>query len=147
MAGMKATVLVLLSALAPTTIKPQTSPAPNSTNASSLQASITASPLTDGSYGIEFRLKNETQKEVACEPETWQLIIDGKVYANSGMLFSNGPAPPGGYATLKPEGEFVFGKGLLLSEFFPEDRDYKVSWLGAGFESNTVIVHGLVRAH
>ena len=70
------------------------------------------------------------------------LVIDGKEVADSGMMFANGPRPVGGFGNVPSGTTFEFGYGLPLNEYFPENRDYKVYWKGAAFQSNTVTVHG-----
>jgi hypothetical protein len=154
---MRAVLAGLLFVLAATGTGRQALPASQSKDGSRLQVSLTASVdiyAESPSELITFRLKNGTQIDVECRPETWALMIDGKAYAGSGMLFGNGPGTPGGpcqaglqsseerRALLKPGAVFEKTYLLALVNFFPENRDYKVAWRAAGFESNTAIVHG-----
>jgi len=148
----------LLVVLAATGTGRQALPASQAMGASKLQASLTASVdiyAESPSELVTFRLKNGTQIDVECRPETWALMIDGKAYAGSGILFGNGPGTSGGpcqaglqggeerRALLKPGAVFEKTWLLDLIHCFPENRDYKVAWRAAGFESNTVTVHGL----
>jgi len=91
-----------------------------------------------------FHLTNGSNHSIDSAPGTWTLVIDGKDVADSGMIFGNGPAPIGGFGTLKPGAAYEFEKGLPLVQYFPENRDYKVLWRGSQFRSNRVTVHGIV---
>jgi hypothetical protein len=59
---------------------------------------------------------------------------------DSDWIFGNGPGPVGGYGILQPGESYVFGKGLSLSKYFPDEREYKVYWKGKSFQSSTITV-------
>jgi hypothetical protein len=69
-----------------------------------------------------------------------QIVIDGKEVEESDFIFGNGPQPPGGYGILQPGESYEFGKGLEVGKYFPDAREYKVSWRGYGFQSSTIAV-------
>ena len=110
-----------------------------------LQATITSEidryvdpPL----ISIGFHLQNTVEAEIDCKPDTWELVINGSPYAYSNMLFGNGLGPVGGFGELEAGGSFDFGKGLDYARFFPEDKDYRVLWRAADFQSNTLTIRG-----
>jgi len=91
---------------------------------------------------LTFYLSNNSDQTLDSSPESWVLVIDDKNVPDSGMMFSSGGGPPGGYKTVLPGHTFIFGKGLPRLEYFPEARNYRVYWKSASFRSNTVIVNG-----
>ena len=89
---------------------------------------------------LMFILLNDSEAPVNAVEGGWKIIIDGKELKDSDFIFGNGPQPLGGYGTLKPGESYEFGKGLELSRYFPEEREYKVSWRGKKFQSSTITV-------
>jgi uncharacterized protein affecting Mg2+/Co2+ transport len=89
---------------------------------------------------ITFVLLNDSDAPINTVARSWQIVIDGKQLTNSDSIFGNGLQPVGGWGVLKPGESFQFGKGLALSNYFPDEREYKVSWKGKGFQSSTIIV-------
>lgn len=108
-----------------------------------LHAGITAE-LTQGysdpSVMIGFVLLNDSESIQNTAPESWQIVIDGKVLKDSGWILGNGPEPVGGYGKLGVGAKYDFGKALPIAQYFPEKREYKVSWKGKYFQSPTVTV-------
>jgi hypothetical protein len=110
-----------------------------------LQATLKAERGYYGDFRLElisFHLMNHSNESLNTAESSWELIIDGKPATNSGGQLWMGPRPAEGYGTLAPGRDFRFGKALAVREYFPEPRDYAVSWKAAGFRSNTVIVRG-----
>jgi len=89
---------------------------------------------------LTFILLNDSETPVNAVEGGWEIIIDGKELEDSDFIFGNGPMPVGGYGILKPGESYEFGKGLELSKYFPEEREYRVSWKGKGFQSSTITV-------
>ena len=89
---------------------------------------------------LTFILLNDSDAPINAVEGGWQIVIDGKELKDSDSIFGNGPGPVGGYGTLKPGESYEFGKGLELSRYFPEEREYKVSWKGKAFRSSTITV-------
>ena len=89
---------------------------------------------------LTFILLNDSDAPINTVEESWQIVIDGKELKDSGLIFGNGLRPVGGWGVLKPGESFQFGKGLALSNYFPDEREYKVSWKGKGFQSSTIVV-------
>jgi hypothetical protein len=107
-----------------------------------LHADITAQ-LTRGysapSVQVAFLLLNDSDTTLNPEPESWRLVIDDKPLEDSGILFGNGPAPTGGYGSLGSGRTFQFGKALPILQYFPEQREYRLSWRGKHFQSPTIV--------
>ena len=89
---------------------------------------------------LTFILLNDSEAPINAVEGAWKIVIDGKELKDSDIIFGNGPGPVGGYGILKPGESYEFGKGLELSRYFPEEREYKVSWKGKGFQSSTITV-------
>ena len=89
---------------------------------------------------LTFILLNDSDAPINAVEGGWQIVIDGKELKDSDSIFGNGTGPVGGYGTLKPGESYEFGKGLELSRYFPEEREYKVSWKGKAFRSSTITV-------
>jgi len=89
---------------------------------------------------LTFVLLNDSDAPINTVEESWQIVIDEKELKDSGLIFGNGPRPVGGWGVLKPGESFQFGKGLGPSNYFPKERDYKVSWKGKRFQSSTIVV-------
>jgi hypothetical protein len=89
---------------------------------------------------LTFILLNDGDTPVNSIEGGWQIVIDGKELSDSDFIFGNGVTPVGGWGTLKPGESYEFGKGLELSRYFPEEREYRVSWKGKGFQSSTITV-------
>jgi len=89
---------------------------------------------------LTFILLNDSDAPVNAVEGGWQIVIDGKELKDSDFIFGNGPGPIGGYGILKPGESYELGKGLELSRYFPEEREYKVSWKGKRFQSSTITV-------
>jgi hypothetical protein len=91
---------------------------------------------------LEFQLMNDSDQTKDSSTESWTLVIDDQDAIDPGGQLWMGPAPGGGYGTVKSGQTFSFGKGLPSKDYFPEARDYKVYWKAAQFRSNTVVVRG-----
>jgi hypothetical protein len=89
---------------------------------------------------LTFILLNDSDVPINAVEGGWQIVIDGKELKDSDFIFGNGPGPVGGYGVLKPGESYELGKGLDLSRYFPEERTYKVSWKGKGFQSSTITI-------
>jgi hypothetical protein len=115
-------------------------------NCTGLHAGITAQ-LTQATQGysepsvmVTFHLLNDSETAQATAPESWKIVIDGKELSDSGWIFANGPEPVGGYGTLATGSTFDFGTALPIAKYFPETKDYRISWKGRYFQSPTVTV-------
>jgi len=112
-------------------------------NCTGLHAGITAQ-LTEGnsepSVMVGFHLLNDSESAQSTAPGSWTIVIDGKELSDSGWIFGNGPGPVGGYGMLAAGATFDFGKALPIAKYFPEIREYRISWKGAHFQSPTVTV-------
>jgi hypothetical protein len=112
-------------------------------NCTGLHAGITAQ-LTQGysesSVMVAFHLLNDSETAQSTAPESWKIVIDGKELSDSGWIFGNGPGPVEGYGTLAAGATFDFGKALPIAKYFPETREYRISWKGRYFQSPTVTV-------
>jgi hypothetical protein len=108
-----------------------------------LHAGVTAQ-LTQGydetSVMVAFLLLNDSETAQSTAAESWRIVVDGKELEDSGYILGNGPAPIGGYGTLSSGAAFNFGKALPIAKYFPERREYRISWKGRYFESPTVTV-------
>ena len=89
---------------------------------------------------LSFILLNDSEVPINAVEGGWRIVIDGKELKDSDFIFGNGPHPTGGYGTLKPGESYELGKGLELSRYFPEEREYKVSWKGKRFQSSTITI-------
>jgi hypothetical protein len=89
---------------------------------------------------LTFVLLNDSEKPINTVEEGWKIVVDGKDVEESDFIFGNGVTPVGGWGTLNPGESYEFGKGLELSRYFPEEREYRVSWKGKGFRSSTITV-------
>jgi hypothetical protein len=89
---------------------------------------------------LTFILLNDSDAPINAVEGGWQIVIDGREQKDSALIFGNGPEPVGGYGILKPGESYELGKGLELSRYFPEEREYEVSWKGKGFQSSTITV-------
>ena len=108
-----------------------------------LHAGITAE-LTQGysepSVMVAFHLSNDSEAAQSTAPASWKIVIDGKELSDSGWIFGNGPGPAAGYGMLAAGATFDFGKALPVVNYFPEAREYRISWKGRDFQSPTVTV-------
>jgi len=99
------------------------------------------SPFTEPPFVmLSFILLNDSEKPINAAEEGWKIVIDGKELEDSGYIFGNGPGPVGGWGILNPGESYQFGKGLPLTKYFPEEREYRVSWKGKTFRSSTITV-------
>jgi hypothetical protein len=90
---------------------------------------------------VAFLLLNDSESERPTATESWRLVIDGKELEDSGFLFGNGGMPSGvGYGRLASGATFHFGKVLPIARYFPEQREYRISWRGRYFQSPTVTI-------
>lgn len=89
---------------------------------------------------LTFILLNDSERPINAVEGGWKIVIDGKELEDSDFIFGNGPQPGGGWGTLRPGESCEFGKALELSRYFPEEREYRVSWKGKGFQSSTITV-------
>jgi hypothetical protein len=115
-------------------------------NCTGLHAGITAQlmQVTQG-YSeprvmVTFHLLNDSETAQTTAPESWKIVIDGKELSDSGWIFGNGPGPIGGYGTLATGSTFDFGPALPIAKYFPEAKEYRLSWKGKYFQSPTVTV-------
>jgi hypothetical protein len=112
-------------------------------NCTGLHSGITAQ-LTQGysepSVMVAFLLLNDSETVQSTTPESWKIVIDGKELSDSDWIFGNGIEPVGGYGTLAAGATFEFGKALPIAKYFPEMREYRISWKGRYFQSATVTV-------
>jgi hypothetical protein len=98
-------------------------------------------PYTEPSFVmLAFILLNDSDAPINTVEGGWQIVIDGKELKDSDFIFGNGPGPVSGYGILKPGESYELSKGLELSRYFPEEREYTVSWKGKGFQSSTITV-------
>jgi hypothetical protein len=110
-----------------------------------LYAALHAQPGFYGDYSLEtvdFVLINDSDQVLESSPGSWILVIDGKAAPDPGGQLWAGGKPAGGYRTVKPCQTFRFGKGLRVSEYFPEAHDYRVYWKAATFQSDVIVVRG-----
>ena len=89
---------------------------------------------------LDFILLNDSQKPINAVEQGWKIVIDDKELEWSNLIFGNGPGPVGGWGVLAPGESYEFGKGLELSRYFPEEREYRVFWKGKGFRSSTITI-------
>lgn len=89
---------------------------------------------------LTFILLNDGETPINSVEGGWQIVIDGRELKDSDFIFGNGPMPSGGWGILNPGESYEFGKGLELSKYFPEEREYRVSWKGKRFRSSTIAV-------
>lgn len=89
---------------------------------------------------LTFILLNDSERPINAVEGGWKIVIDGKELEDSDFIFGNGPQPGAGWGTLRPGESYEFGKALELSRYFPEEREYRVSWNGKGFQSSTITV-------
>lgn len=109
-----------------------------------LHAGITAQrtqQYTDPSVFVGFVLLNDSNLAKNTAPGSWKIVIDGKELADSDFIFGNGAQPSGGYDSLAPGAKFDFGYALSISRYFPEAREYQISWRGRDFQSPTVVLN------
>jgi hypothetical protein len=77
-------------------------------------------PFTQPSYVmVSFVLLNDDDKPIDASEASWKLTIDGREFDDSGMIFSNGLGPVGGWKTLNPGTTAEFSKGLDADKYFP----------------------------
>ena len=89
---------------------------------------------------LTFILLNDSEHPINAEAKSWRIVIDGKELKDSDFILCCGPRPAGGFGTLKPGEWYEFGVALDLGKYFPEKREYQVSWKGNGFQSSAVVV-------
>jgi hypothetical protein len=89
---------------------------------------------------IAFLLLNDSASDLNTAPESWTIVVDGKDLQDSGFILGNGPMPSKGYGTLDSGANFQFGKALPIAKYFPEPREYKISWRGKYFQSPTATI-------
>jgi len=87
---------------------------------------------------VTFHLLNDSETALSAAPESWKIVIDGKELSDSDWIFGNGPEPVEGYRTLAAGATFDFGKALSIAKYFPEAKEYKISWKGRYFQSPTL---------
>jgi len=87
------------------------------------------------SVQVSFILLNDSETTLDTGWESWILVIDGNELKD---MFHNGLGPLGG--TLAPGANFSFTKALPIAKYFPEQREYKISWKGKYFQSPTATV-------
>ena len=114
-----------------------------------LQASLTVERGWGEDMTLEsvtFCLANRSKAILLSKPETWALVVDGKVAQDpDGMLWKEGGHPPEAYGMVPPGATFRFGKGLSRAQYFPADREYRFFWKAVGFRSNVVVIRGGVK--
>jgi hypothetical protein len=98
-------------------------------------------PYTESPFVmLSFILLNDADTPLDSSARSWKIVIDGKEQTDSGWIFGNGPQPEHGWGTLNPGESYELGKGLQISKYFPEEREYQVYWKGSGFQSSVVTV-------
>jgi hypothetical protein len=114
-------------------------------NCSGLHAGIRAEfvplnpPYTTPAYVMVIRvLLNDGDTPADTAPGSWKVVIDGKQLDD--LNIGNGLGPVGGYGTLNPGDTYQLRADLPVSRYFPEAREYKVSWRGKAFQSPTITV-------
>jgi hypothetical protein len=90
------------------------------------------------SVWVTFLLLNDSEATLNVSAESWKIVIDGEELRDSDYLFGNGVMPEGGYRNLRPGATYSLGKALSLSKYFPEQREYRISWKGKNFQSPTI---------
>jgi hypothetical protein len=90
---------------------------------------------------LSFILLNDSDAPLNAVETGWQIVVDGKELKDSDFIFGNGVVPEGGFGVLQPGESYELGKGFELSRYFPEEKEYKVSWKGKSFQSSTITVH------
>jgi hypothetical protein len=113
------------------------------TDCAGLHAGITAEMARLGgtselSVWVTFLLLNDSEATLNVSAESWKIVIDGEELRDSDYLFGNGVMPEGGYRNLRPGATYSLGKALSLSKYFPEQREYRISWKGKNFQSPTI---------
>jgi len=95
---------------------------------------------SEPSVTIFFLLLNDSASDLPTAEGSWRIVIDGKELEDSNFIFGNGPRPAGGYGKLSSGANFNFTYALPISKYFPESKEYKVSWRGKYFQSPTTTV-------
>ena len=97
-----------------------------------------APPYTQPPFvNLLYTLLNDGESPATSSEASWKLFIDGKEVPD---VWGIGLGPSGGYGTLNPGQSYRLGVALELSKYFPEVRDYKVYWMGNGFQSSTITI-------
>jgi hypothetical protein len=112
-----------------------------STDCVGLHAGITAEMAlgnSEPSVLVSFLLLNDAEATLNVSAESWKIVIDGRELDDSDDLFGNGVMPVGGFRNLRPGTTYSLGKALSLSKYFPEQREYRISWKGKNFQSPTI---------
>lgn len=86
---------------------------------------------------VKFALKNTGKVPVDPAITRSELLIDGKVYKDSALLFGNGPRD-GRFKSLAPGEKIEFS--YPLGHFFPEAGDHVLLWRGVSFKDTRVPV-------
>ncbi len=121
-----------------------------SRNCGGLHAGITAEMAQgyeEPSVIVTFVLLNDTEALLNPAAEPWKILIDGKEVPDSGFILGNGPMPTDGYAKLAPGASFTFSKALSIAKYFPERREYTISWQGKDFRSPTITFLPIYKGH
>ena len=114
-------------------------------NCHGLHAGLTAqfnSYTEEPTIQLNFLLLNDSELPLDSAVGSWRIVIDGKDREDSGMIFGNGVGPSGGYNTLSSGDTYGFAKALSVVRYFPERRNYTVSWKGKAFSSPTLKIRG-----
>jgi hypothetical protein len=85
---------------------------------------------------LEFTLVNDGAEVLDPEIALSQLVVDGAVWPDSGLVLGNGPRDAR-FAALPPGDSLRFTRALGGS--FPEPGVYRVRWQGARFRSAEVV--------
>jgi hypothetical protein len=121
-----------------------------SRNCGGLHAGITAEMAQgyeEPSVIVAFVLLNDTETTLNPAAGPWEIVIDGKTLPDSDYILGNGPMPTGGYVALAPGATFNFSKVLPVAKYFPERREYTVSWKGNDFQSPTITFLPIYKGH
>jgi hypothetical protein len=97
-------------------------------------------PEAEAYVQASLTLLNDSETTLDTAWDSWTLVIDGNELKDSAFRFHNGPVPVGGYGTLAAGANFSFAKNLPIDTYFPERREYKISWKGKYFQSPTATV-------
>jgi hypothetical protein len=92
------------------------------------------------SVEINFALVNDSNVSINVHEGTWKIVVDGKELNNNFHPLFDGKQADGDAAPLAPGEFYHFSAALDVSKYFPETRQYHISWKGDQFQSSTVLV-------
>ena len=86
---------------------------------------------------IEFTLINDGDKPIDPKIAESHIVINGKELGESGSVFGSVPKDVR-FTSLAPRASFQFD--VLLGDHLNEPGTYRISWKGAGFQSQEIVV-------